>query len=67
MLRGGEIIQYLFDVRVCQFFEGFGLKENLIPDHEVCVIVVRQDYSLVRDLVVLLAYKGNSSATQLND
>src|SRR6266436_1001730 len=53
-------------MRVGQFFDGFGLKENFIPDNEVRVIIVRQDDSFVRDFVISLARKRNSSATQLN-
>src|SRR6266487_1274542 len=49
------------------FFDRFGLKENLIPHHKVRVIIVRQDDSLVGDLVIFLARKRNSSATQFND
>ena len=33
--RGGQIVQHLFGVRVGQFFDGLGLKENFIPDNEV--------------------------------
>jgi hypothetical protein len=54
-------------VRVGQFFNGLGLKENLIPDDEVRVIIVWKDNSLVRDLVIFLARKWNSSATQFNN
>ena len=65
--RGGQIVQHLFDVRVGQFFNGLGLKENLIPDDEVRLIIVWKDNSFVRDLVIFLARKRNSSATQFNN
>ena len=64
---GGEIIQHLFDVQIRQFFDSFDLKENLIPDHKVRVIIVRQDDSLVGDFVIFLAREWNSSPGQFNN
>ena len=54
-------------MRIGKFFDGFGFKENLVPDNEVRVIIVRQNDSLVGDLAIFLAQKRNSSATQFND
>jgi hypothetical protein len=45
----------LFDVRIRQALDSFGLKENFIPDDEVRVIKVRQDSSFVADLLTFLA------------
>src|SRR4029077_3341471 len=65
--RGSQIIQHLFEVRIGQFFDSFGLKENLLPDNEVRVVIVREDNSFVRDLVIFLARKRNSSTIQFNN
>ena len=65
--RGSQIVQHLFDVRVGQFFDSFGLKENLLPDNEVRVVIVRQDNSFLRDLVIFVARKRNSSTIQFNN
>src|SRR6266508_2335080 len=49
------------------FFDGFGFKENFIPDNKDRVVIVRQDNSFVCDFVIFLARKRNSSATQFNN
>jgi hypothetical protein len=49
------------------FSTALASKRNLIPDHKVRVIIVRQDDSLVGDFVIFLAQKRNSSAAQFNN
>jgi hypothetical protein len=57
----------LFDVRIGQLFDGFGLEENLIPDDEVRVIIVRQGDSFVADFLIFFARKRNCGATQFDE
>jgi len=54
-------------VRIGQFLDSLCLKENLISNDKVCVIIVRQDNSFVRNLVIFLAGEWNCGATQFDN
>ena len=54
-------------MRICHALDRFGLKENFIPDNEVCVIKVRQNDSFVADLITFLARERNSGSAQFNN
>src|SRR5439155_389110 len=64
---GSQIVQHLFDVRVGQLFDGLRFKENSTTGNEARVVIVRQDNSFIRDFVISLTQKGNSSASQFNN
>src|SRR5436853_349081 len=52
------------DVRISKPVGRFTLKKNFVPDNEIGVIEMRQNYSLVDDLIVLLPRKRNLRTTQ---